>query len=54
MEQPDKLPDGFYIDYDTQIEKTVKDPLMPILAAMGWEYEEAFSASEQTDIEAYF
>ena len=54
MEQPDKLPDGFYIDYDTQIEKTVKDPLMPILAAMGWEYEEAFSASEETDIEAYF
>lgn len=53
LEQPDKLPDEFVIDYDVMIEKTLEDPLTPILAPMGWDFDEALADTEQADIASF-
>ena len=47
MMNPNKLPDGFVIDTDKMVEKTIEDPLTPILSPLGWSVDEALSDSQQ-------
>lgn len=53
VEQPDKVPEEFVVDVDKMIEKTVEDPLTPILSPMRWDFDEAMADSEQTSMEAF-
>lgn len=49
---PDKFPDELdirkYVDYDTQFEKTFKDPMKEILDTIGWKVE------KRNDLSAFF
>jgi len=53
VEHPNKVPEGFVIDYDTMVEKTIEDPLTPLLSPMRWQFSEALSDTEQSDIAAF-
>lgn len=44
VEQPDKVPDDFTVDTSKMVEKTLRDPLTPILKPMRWTFEDALSA----------
>jgi DNA polymerase elongation subunit (family B) len=47
VEHPNKVPDTFVVDTDKMIEKTLEDPLTPILEAMRWSFEDALSDTSQ-------
>jgi len=47
MEQPNRLPEGFTIDTDKMIEKTIEDPFGPILSPLNWSVAEALADTEQ-------
>jgi len=53
LEEPNKLPEAFTIDYDKMVEKVVEDPLNPILAAMGWSVDEALADSSQGELSRF-
>lgn len=53
VEEPNKVPDDFVIDYDVMIEKTLEDPLTPILNPMNWDFDEALADSEQGSLSAF-
>jgi DNA polymerase elongation subunit (family B) len=44
VEQPEKVPDDFVVDTSKMVEKTLRDPLTPILSPMGWDFDDALSA----------
>ena len=48
--EADDLPDGVEIDTSKMIEKTIKDPIAPILDNVGYEYDELISSHSQTDV----
>jgi DNA polymerase I len=54
VEHPDKLPDAFSIDVDKMLEKTLEDPLTPILEAMNWSYAESLADTQQGSLEEFF
>jgi len=53
VEQPDKLPDGFIVDTDKMIEKTITDALQPILNPFNWSVTEALSDSKQDKLHEF-
>jgi DNA polymerase I len=53
LEEPNKLPEAFVIDYGTMVEKVIEDPLNPILAAMGWSVDEALADSSQGELSQF-
>ncbi|WP_226041140.1 DNA polymerase domain-containing protein [Natrinema sp. DC36] len=53
VEHPERVPDEFIVDYDTMIEKTLRDPLRPIMGPLNWSFDEALSDSEQSDITSF-
>jgi len=53
VENPSQLPDEFEIDYTTMIDKTLKNPLDPILHAMGWSFDESVMEGEQGRLSSY-
>jgi DNA polymerase I len=53
VENPNKVPDNFVIDMDTQLQKTIGSSLTPILSAMNWSYKSMISDTKQTDIEKF-
>lgn len=50
VENPNKVPDNFVIDMDTQLEKTIGSSLKPILSAMNWSYDEIVADSQQSGL----
>jgi len=44
VEQPDKVPDDFVVDTSKMVEKTLRDPLTPILSPMRWDFDSALDA----------
>jgi len=48
--EADDLPDGITVDTDKMIEKTIKDPVGPILNNVGHDYDELISPTDQTDV----
>jgi DNA polymerase elongation subunit (family B) len=52
-EEPDAVPDCFTIDHSKMVEKTLTDPLTPILEAMNWSFEEAMADTKQTGMETF-
>jgi DNA polymerase I len=44
VEDPDSLPEGFVVDTSKMVEKTLEDPLTPILSPMEWSFEDALDA----------
>jgi DNA polymerase elongation subunit (family B) len=54
MEQPNRLPEGFTIDTDKMITKTIEDPFGPILSPLNWSVDEALSDTEQVGFEKFY
>ncbi len=53
FEYDDQIPDGFEIDYDKMLEKTLKGPIERILEALGVSWEEVKSGQEQTGLDSF-
>lgn len=54
VENPDKVPDEFVINTEKMLRKTVRDPLVPILSALHWDYDEALANTQQGSLEEFF
>jgi DNA polymerase elongation subunit (family B) len=50
METPERLPDGFLVDYETLVRKNVREKLEPILATIDIDWDELLADSEQASL----
>lgn len=53
VEYPERIPDEFVIDYDTIIEKEVRDPIEPIIETVGMDWDDIVNPGRQTGLDAF-
>lgn len=53
VERLDRVPDGFVIDYDTIIEKSIEDKTEDILSTVGMEFDDLIADGRQTGLDAF-
>ncbi|MFW5929314.1 MAG: DNA polymerase domain-containing protein, partial [Halobacteriota archaeon] len=53
FEYPEQVPDGFRIDRDKMLERTVQKPLERILEALGWSWSEVVSGQRQQGLGSF-
>jgi hypothetical protein len=54
LNDADALPESFAVDRAKMVEKTLEDPLTPILSAMNWSFEDCRADTEQSDISSFW
>ena len=53
MEEPDKLPDQFVVDYDTIVEKTVRGKIEDIIETIDLQWDDIMTEGTQTGLDAF-
>ena len=48
VSHPNRIPDGFEIDYEEHIEKALRGPLEPIVKTMGWRWSDIVNEGQQS------
>jgi DNA polymerase elongation subunit (family B) len=47
------LPDKIHIDYEKMAEKTIRQPIEPIVETMGWDFDDLIDGKKQEDLAAF-
>jgi len=50
VEDVSSIPDGIAIDFEKIANKTIRDPIEPIVSVMGWDFEEMVTDGSQTGL----
>lgn len=51
--EPDRIPDGFAIDYETMVEKEIRKPLEPIVCTVGERWEHIVGDGRQSGLDSF-
>jgi len=47
------MPDTVIIDWEKMAEKTIRDPVEPIVDVMGWDFDDLVTEGEQAGLSQY-
>jgi DNA polymerase elongation subunit (family B) len=47
------LPDGMLIDWEKMAEKTLRDPIEPIVTVLGWDFDDLITSGEQSGLASF-
>jgi DNA polymerase I len=53
VEDVSNIPDEFKIDWESQVEKVLRNPIEPIVRTMGWQWEDVTSPGNQVGLDQF-